>query len=86
MPKSNEVLCLCLLPSVHKLQEEWLQQAQVLYYRLERSHSNALPQLKHNPWTLTSQQYHLQKLKENAKHCNQYSILSLTENYAIFFL
>lgn len=69
--------------SVHKLQEdvelEWLRQTEVLYYRLERSHSNAVPQLKHNPWSLKCQQQHLQKMKENAKHRNQYSILSLTE-------
>lgn len=55
---------------------EWLRQTEVVYYRLERSHSNALPQLKHNPWSLRCQQQHLQKMKENAKHRNQYSILS----------
>lgn len=54
---------------------EWLRQTEVIYYRLERSHSNALPQLKHNPWSLRCQQQHLQKMKENAKHRNQYSIL-----------
>lgn len=54
---------------------EWLRQTEVLYYRLERSHSNAAPQLKHNPWSLKCQQQHLQKMKENAKHRNQYSIL-----------
>lgn len=69
-----------LPPSFQKLQEdaelEWLRQTEVLYYRLERSHSNAVPQLKHNPWSLKCQQHHLQKMKENAKHRNQYSILS----------
>ncbi|XP_068576145.1 inositol hexakisphosphate kinase 2-like isoform X2 [Cebidichthys violaceus] len=53
-----------------KLEEE----AEVLYYRLERSHSNAVPQLKHNPWT---QQHHLQKMKDKAMHCNQYKFLLL---------
>lgn len=66
--------------SLHTEQEdvelEWLRQTEVVYYRLERSHSNALPQLKHNPWSLRCQQQHLQKMKENAKHRNQYSILS----------
>lgn len=76
--------------SVHKLQEdvelEWLQQAEVLYYRLEHSHSKAVPQLKHNPWSLKCHQQHLQRMKENAKHRNQYSILS-QDNYtvAVFF-
>lgn len=69
-----------LPPSFQKLQEdvelEWLRQTEVLYYRLERSHSNAMPQLKSNPWSLKCQQQHLQKMKENAKHRNQYSILS----------
>lgn len=73
-------LSLSLPSSFHKLQEdvelEWLRQTEVLYYRLECSHSNAVPQLKHNPWSLRCQQQHLQKMKENAKHRNQYSILS----------
>ncbi|XP_029287617.1 inositol hexakisphosphate kinase 2-like [Cottoperca gobio] len=59
--------------SVHLLKEE----VEVLYYRLERSHSNAVPQLKHNPWTLTSQQHQLQKMKESAMHCNQYKFILL---------
>ncbi|TMS19202.1 Inositol hexakisphosphate kinase 2 [Larimichthys crocea] len=67
--------------SVQKLQEdvelEWLRQAEVLYYRLECSHSNPVPQLKHNPWSLKCQQQHLQKMKENAKHRNQYKFILL---------
>ncbi|KAM9859184.1 inositol hexakisphosphate kinase 2-like [Aulostomus maculatus] len=67
--------------SVHKLQEdmelEWLQQAEVLYYRLERSQSSAIPQLKHNPWSLKCHQQHLQRMKENAKHRNQYKFILL---------
>ncbi|XP_071350352.1 inositol hexakisphosphate kinase 2-like [Trachinotus anak] len=67
--------------SVHKLQEdvelEWLQQAEVLYCRLERSHTNAVPQLKHNPWSLKCHQQHLQRMKENAKHRNQYKFILL---------
>lgn len=84
-------LCLTWFPSFfrlsssfQKLQEdvelEWLRQTEVLYYRLERSHSNAAPQLKHNPWSLKCQQQHLQKMKENAKHRNQYSILLLLQS------
>lgn len=73
--------------SFHKLQEdvelEWLRQTEVLYYRLERSHSNTV--LKHNPWSLKCQQQHLQKMKENAKHRNQYSILLLIEDCIVFF-
>lgn len=83
-------LSLSLPSSFHKLQEdvelEWLRQTEVLYYRLECSHSNAVPQLKHNPWSLRCQQQHLQKMKENAKHRNQYSILSLTEDCAVGLL
>uniref|UniRef100_A0A3Q0S2Q3 Kinase n=1 Tax=Amphilophus citrinellus TaxID=61819 RepID=A0A3Q0S2Q3_AMPCI len=67
--------------SVQKLQEdmelEWLKQAEVLYYRLEHSHSNAAPQLKHNPWSLKCHQQHLQRMKENAKHRNQYKFILL---------
>lgn len=70
--------------SIHRLQEdvelEWLRQTEVLYYRLDRSHSSAIPQLKYNPWSLKCQQQHLQKMKENAKHRNQYSILLPTED------
>lgn len=80
-------ISLPLLSSGHTLQEdvelEWLQQAEVLYYRLERSHSKAVPQLKHNPWSLKCHQQHLQRMKENAKHRNQYSILLLTDNYTV---
>lgn len=67
--------------SVHKAQEEveldWLQQSEVLHYRLERSHSNAAPQLKHNPWSLKCHQQHLQRMKENAKHRNQHKFILL---------
>ncbi|XP_026205207.1 inositol hexakisphosphate kinase 2-like isoform X2 [Anabas testudineus] len=67
--------------SVHKLPDdvelEWRHQAEVLYYRLERSQSNAVPQLKHNPWSLKCHQQHLQRMKENAKHRNQYKFILL---------
>uniref|UniRef100_UPI0037E7644C inositol hexakisphosphate kinase 2-like n=1 Tax=Semicossyphus pulcher TaxID=241346 RepID=UPI0037E7644C len=67
--------------SVHKLQGdvglEWLRQAEVLYYRLEHSHSDAVPKLKHNPWSLSCQQQHLQRMKENSKHRNQYKFILL---------
>uniref|UniRef100_UPI003AABF666 inositol hexakisphosphate kinase 2-like n=1 Tax=Centroberyx gerrardi TaxID=166262 RepID=UPI003AABF666 len=65
----------------HKLQEdvelEWMQSAEVLYSRLERSQSNAVPQHKHNPWSLKCHQQHLQRMKENAKHHNQYKFIRL---------
>lgn len=50
------------------------QQAEVLYFSLEKG--NVVPQIKHNPWSLKCHQQHLQRMKENAKHRNQYSILS----------
>ncbi|XP_015254523.1 PREDICTED: inositol hexakisphosphate kinase 2-like [Cyprinodon variegatus] len=53
------------------------QQAEVLRYRLDHSHSNAVPQLKHNPWSLKCHQQHLQRMKENAKHRNQYKFILL---------
>lgn len=66
---------------IHQFQEEveleWLQQAEVLYYRLERSQSHATPQLKHNPWSLKCHQQHLQRMKENAKLHNQYKFILL---------
>ncbi|KAM9759759.1 inositol hexakisphosphate kinase 2-like [Menidia menidia] len=67
--------------STHKLQEDmeldWLQQAEVFHCRLEHTHSNAVPQLKHNPWSLKCHQQHLQRMKENAKHRNQYKFILL---------
>ncbi|KAJ8395756.1 hypothetical protein AAFF_G00029930 [Aldrovandia affinis] len=61
----------------HNCEEEldWLQQAEVLYYSLEKS--NAVPQVKHNPWSLKCHQQHLQRMKENAKHRNQYKFILL---------
>lgn len=83
-------ISLPLLSSVHKLPDdvelEWRHQAEVLYYRLERSHSSAVPQLKHNPWSLKCHQQHLQRMKENAKHRNQYSIPLLPDTYTGLFL
>ncbi|XP_067093624.1 inositol hexakisphosphate kinase 2-like isoform X1 [Osmerus mordax] len=57
-----------------ELEQERLQEDEVHRYSLERS--NAGPQHKHNPWSLKCHQQHLQKMKENAKQRNQYSILS----------
>lgn len=51
------------------------QQAEVLCFSLEKG--NMVPQIKHNPWSLKCHQQHLQRMKENAKHRNQYSILLL---------
>uniref|UniRef100_A0A3B3BT72 Uncharacterized protein n=1 Tax=Oryzias melastigma TaxID=30732 RepID=A0A3B3BT72_ORYME len=65
--------------SVQKLQEdqdvEQVQHVEGLHHGLEHSHSNAAPQVKRNPWSLECHQQHLQRMKENAKHRNQYSIL-----------
>ncbi|CAL8340199.1 unnamed protein product [Lota lota] len=58
-----------------KVELEWLQQAEVLYYRLERSKSSALTQ--HNPWSLKCHQKHLQTMKDNAKQSNQYRFILL---------
>ncbi|XP_028854254.1 inositol hexakisphosphate kinase 2-like isoform X2 [Denticeps clupeoides] len=55
-------------------ERDWLMPAEVLYCGLERNHG--APQLKHNPWSLKCHQQHLQRMKENAKHRNQYSILT----------
>uniref|UniRef100_A0A3P9J0F1 Kinase n=1 Tax=Oryzias latipes TaxID=8090 RepID=A0A3P9J0F1_ORYLA len=67
--------------SAQKLQEdldvERVQQAEGLHHRLERSHSNATPQVKHNPWSLECHQQHLQRMKDNAKHRNQYKFILL---------
>ncbi|MEQ2294531.1 hypothetical protein AMECASPLE_004881 [Ameca splendens] len=67
--------------SGHALQDytelERPQQAEVLHYRLEHSHSNAAPQIKHNPWSLKCHQQQLQRMKENAKHRNQYKFILL---------
>uniref|UniRef100_A0A3P9PVY3 Kinase n=1 Tax=Poecilia reticulata TaxID=8081 RepID=A0A3P9PVY3_POERE len=74
----------------HSLQDylemEQPQQADVLHYSLEHSHSNAAPQLEHNPLILKCQQQHLQRMKENAKHHNQYKFIlleNLTWRYTI---
>ncbi|TKS71584.1 Inositol hexakisphosphate kinase 2 [Collichthys lucidus] len=48
------------------------QQAEVLYFSLEKG--NVVPQIKHNPWSLKCHQQHLQRMKENAKHRNQYNL------------
>uniref|UniRef100_A0A671W3T0 Kinase n=1 Tax=Sparus aurata TaxID=8175 RepID=A0A671W3T0_SPAAU len=50
-------------------------QAEVLYLSLEKG--NVVPQIKHNPWSLKCHQQHLQRMKENAKHRNQYKFILL---------
>lgn len=59
--------CLC------SYNRDEMQQPEVLYFSLEKG--NMVPQIKHNPWSLKCHQQHLQRMKENAKHRNQYSIL-----------
>ena len=61
-----------LSPCSHNREDH--QQAEVLYYSLEKG--NMVPQIKHNPWSLKCHQQHLQRMKENSKHRNQHSILS----------
>lgn len=61
----------------HKLEEEfeWLKKSEVLYYSVEKK-GTVSSQLKHyNPWSMKCHQQQLQRMKENAKHRNQYSIL-----------
>uniref|UniRef100_A0A3B4FBW1 Kinase n=1 Tax=Pundamilia nyererei TaxID=303518 RepID=A0A3B4FBW1_9CICH len=48
---------------------------QVLYFSLEKG--NVVSQIKHNPWSLKCHQQHLQRMKENAKHRNQYKFILL---------
>ncbi|KAF3855908.1 hypothetical protein F7725_016631 [Dissostichus mawsoni] len=45
---------------------------EVLCYRLDSSHSNAVPQHTHNPWTHTRKHHQLQKLQQSAMHRNKY--------------
>ncbi|XP_015244899.1 PREDICTED: inositol hexakisphosphate kinase 2-like [Cyprinodon variegatus] len=51
------------------------QQAEVLFFNLEKG--NTVPQIKHNPWSLKCHQQQLQRMKENAKHRNQYKFILL---------
>ncbi|XP_042366236.1 inositol hexakisphosphate kinase 2-like [Plectropomus leopardus] len=59
--------------SVYKQQQEH----KVLYFRLEHSHNNAVPQLKHKPWIVEGQKYHLKKLKDKVMHCNRCKFILL---------
>jgi len=53
-----------------------MKKSEVLYYTVEKK-GNISSQLKqHNPWSMKCHQQQLQRMKENAKHRNQYSILS----------
>ncbi|XP_037346817.2 inositol hexakisphosphate kinase 2-like [Pungitius pungitius] len=64
--------------------DEMQQQAEVLYFSLEKG--NVVPQIKHNPWSLKCHQQHLQRMKENAKHRNQYKFIlleNLTWRYTV---
>lgn len=61
----------------HKLEEEFelLKKSEVLYYSVEKK-GNVSSQFKHhNPWSMKCHQQQLKRMKENAKHRNQYSIL-----------
>ncbi|XP_072308805.1 inositol hexakisphosphate kinase 2b [Eucyclogobius newberryi] len=56
-------------------EEQQQQQAEVLYFSLEKS--SISPQMKHNPWSLKCHQQQLQRMRENAKHRNQYKFILL---------
>lgn len=75
--KADIFLC-CRHCSYNRDEMQQHQQAEVLYLSLEKG--NMVPQIKHNPWSLKCHQQHLQRMKENAKHRNQYSILSWTNS------
>ncbi|KAM4721538.1 inositol hexakisphosphate kinase 2 isoform 1-T2 [Rhinophrynus dorsalis] len=62
----------------HKLDEEfeWLKKSEVLYYNVEKK-GNVSSQFKHNPWSMKCHQQQLQRMKENAKHRNQYKFILL---------
>nr|KAF6474486.1 inositol hexakisphosphate kinase 2 [Rousettus aegyptiacus] len=72
----------------HKLEEEfeWLKKSEVLYYSVEKK-GNVSSQLKHyNPWSMKCHQQQLQRMKENAKHPNQYKFIlleNLTSRYEV---
>ncbi|XP_021027926.1 inositol hexakisphosphate kinase 2 isoform X1 [Mus caroli] len=72
----------------HKLEEEfeWLKKSEVLYYSVEKK-GNVSSQLKHyNPWSMKCHQQQLQRMKENAKHRNQYKFIlleNLTSRYEV---
>ncbi|XP_064422456.1 inositol hexakisphosphate kinase 2b isoform X2 [Latimeria chalumnae] len=61
----------------HKLDDdfEWQKNSDVLYYSMEKKGN--LIQMKHNPWSMKCHQQHLQRMKENAKHRNQYKFILL---------
>ncbi|XP_043979294.1 inositol hexakisphosphate kinase 2b [Gambusia affinis] len=52
-----------------------VQQPEVLYFSLEKG--NVVSQIKHNPWSQKCHQQQLQRMKENAKHRNQYKFILL---------
>ncbi|XP_078517913.1 inositol hexakisphosphate kinase 2 isoform X1 [Lissotriton helveticus] len=62
----------------HNLEEEfeWLKKSEVLYYSTEKK-GNVGSQFKHNPWSMRCHQQQLQRMKENAKHRNQYKFILL---------
>ncbi|KAM6981406.1 inositol hexakisphosphate kinase 2-like [Aplochiton taeniatus] len=68
----------------YKREEAQQQQTEVLYYNLEKG--NMRPQIKHNPWSLKCHQQHLQRMKDNSKHRNQYKFIlleNLTWRYTV---
>ena len=69
-------MCVCVCSyNREEVQKQQQQPADVLYYSLKKG--NVVPEITHNPWSLMCHQQHLQRMKENSKHRNQYSILSL---------
>uniref|UniRef100_A0A8C4TL48 Kinase n=1 Tax=Erpetoichthys calabaricus TaxID=27687 RepID=A0A8C4TL48_ERPCA len=60
--------------------DEEFERLKVPYYNLEKG--NIVSQIKHNPWSLKYYQQQLQRMKENAKHQNQYKFI-LLENLTL---
>nr|AFK10665.1 inositol hexaphosphate kinase 2 [Callorhinchus milii] len=59
----------------HKLEEEfeWSKKSEVLYCSLEKKSGK----VKHNPWSMKCHQQQLKRMKDNAKHRNQYKFILL---------
>uniref|UniRef100_A0A6I8MXS8 Kinase n=1 Tax=Ornithorhynchus anatinus TaxID=9258 RepID=A0A6I8MXS8_ORNAN len=71
----------------HKLEEfEWLKKSEVLYYSVEKKGTISSQFKHHNPWSMQCHQQQLQRMKENAKHRNQYKFIlleNLTSRYEV---
>uniref|UniRef100_UPI00398EFB5D inositol hexakisphosphate kinase 2-like n=1 Tax=Pristiophorus japonicus TaxID=55135 RepID=UPI00398EFB5D len=58
----------------HKLDEEFeSKKSEVLFYSIEKKSGK----VKHNPWSMKCHQQQLKRMKDNAKHRNQYKFILL---------